>query len=156
MDTYREYLHKEVIQPGCTLLRLHPSHEPQSERPPRRLALPTSFAAHSHGVTGSVYKARAMIHRNAFPDLRLLAIPTSMRGVELQTQSGLRRTFWDSLLSQVRCPLYAIVARVALLVRAMMTWRRPTFLRFITGSLHLSSRHYSLANKDKGCARCGT
>ena len=25
--------------------------------------LPTSFAAHSHGVTGGVYKARERIHR---------------------------------------------------------------------------------------------
>jgi len=47
------------------LLRLHPSHEPQSgERSPREVKLPTSFAAHSHGVTGGVYKARERIHRD--------------------------------------------------------------------------------------------
>ena len=51
--------------PTATLLRLHPSHEPQSgERPPRKVKLPTSFAAHSHGVTGGVYKARERIHRD--------------------------------------------------------------------------------------------
>ena len=38
--------------------------------------LTASGAAHSHGVTGGVYKARERIHRgNADP--RLLAIPTS-------------------------------------------------------------------------------
>ena len=51
--------------PRATLLRLHPSHEPQSgERSPREVKLPTSFAAHSHGVTGGVYKARERIHRD--------------------------------------------------------------------------------------------
>ena len=40
------------------------------------VTLPASGAAHSHGVTGGVYKARERIHRdNADP--RLLAIPTS-------------------------------------------------------------------------------
>ena len=28
-----------------------------------KVKLPTSFAAHSHGVTGGVYKARERIHR---------------------------------------------------------------------------------------------
>ena len=41
-----------------------------------KVSLATSGAAHSHGVTGGVYKARERIHRgNADP--RLLAIPTS-------------------------------------------------------------------------------
>ena len=30
---------------------------------PPKVKLPTSFAAHSHGVTGGVYKARERIHR---------------------------------------------------------------------------------------------
>ena len=30
---------------------------------PPEVRLPTSFAAHSHGVTGGVYKARERIHR---------------------------------------------------------------------------------------------
>ena len=38
--------------------------------------LPASGAAHSHGVTGGVYKARERIHRG-MADPRLLAIPTS-------------------------------------------------------------------------------
>jgi len=48
------------------LLRLHPSHEPhRGKRSPRRneVKQPTSGAAHSHGVTGGVYKARERIHR---------------------------------------------------------------------------------------------
>ena len=41
-----------------------------------KVKLPTSFATHSHGVTGGVYKARERIHRD-IADSRLLAIPTS-------------------------------------------------------------------------------
>jgi hypothetical protein len=41
-----------------------------------KVRLATSFATHSHGVTGGVYKARERIHRSS-SDLRLLAIPTS-------------------------------------------------------------------------------
>ncbi len=41
-----------------------------------KVKLPTSFATHSHGVTGGVYKARERIHRN-IAVTRLLAIPTS-------------------------------------------------------------------------------
>ena len=51
--------------PTATLLRLHPSHEPhRGKRPPLRVKQPTSGAAHSHGVTGGVYKARERIHRD--------------------------------------------------------------------------------------------
>ena len=50
--------------PRATLLRLHPSHEPhRGHRHPRKVKLMTSGAAHSHGVTGGVYKARERIHR---------------------------------------------------------------------------------------------
>ncbi len=31
---------------------------------PLAVKLPTSFATHSHGVTGGVYKARERIHRS--------------------------------------------------------------------------------------------
>ena len=31
---------------------------------PPKVRLPTSFASHSHGVTGGVYKARERIHRD--------------------------------------------------------------------------------------------
>lgn len=41
-----------------------------------KVRLATSGAAHSHGVTGGVYKARERIHRD-IADSRLLAIPTS-------------------------------------------------------------------------------
>ena len=41
-----------------------------------KVKLPTSFATHSHGVTGGVYKARERIHR-AVADARLLANPAS-------------------------------------------------------------------------------
>ncbi len=50
--------------PSATLLRLHPSHEPQSGKRPPQVKLPASFAAHSHGVIGGLYKARERIHRN--------------------------------------------------------------------------------------------
>ena len=51
--------------PTATLLRLHPSHEPyRGDRPPRKVKLATSGTAHSHGVTGGVYKARERIHRD--------------------------------------------------------------------------------------------
>ena len=71
---------KEVIQPQVPL-RLPcydftpvMNHKVVSALP--KVKLPTSFAAHSHGVTGGVYKARERIHRSN-ADLRLLAIPTS-------------------------------------------------------------------------------
>ena len=71
---------KEVIQPQVPL-RLPcydftpvMNHKVVTVLPKVRLA--TSFATHSHGVTGGVYKARERIHRSS-SDLRLLAIPTS-------------------------------------------------------------------------------
>ena len=71
---------KEVIQPQVPL-RLPcydftpvMNHKVVTVLPKVRLA--TSFATHSHGVTGGVYKARERIHRSN-ADLRLLAIPTS-------------------------------------------------------------------------------
>ena len=41
-----------------------------------KVRLVTSFAAHSHDVTGGVYKARERIH-GVVADTPLLAIPTS-------------------------------------------------------------------------------
>lgn len=59
---------KEVIQPQVPL-RLPcydftpvMNHKVASVLP--KVKLPASFAAHSHGVTGGVYKARERIHRN--------------------------------------------------------------------------------------------
>jgi len=58
---------KEVIQPQVPL-RLPcydftpvMDHKVVSALP--KVKLPTSFATHSHGVTGGVYKARERIHR---------------------------------------------------------------------------------------------
>ena len=71
---------KEVIQPQVPLrlpcYDFTPviSHTVVSALP--RVKLPTSGTAHSHGVTGGVYKARERIHRDV-ADSRLLAIPTS-------------------------------------------------------------------------------
>lgn len=45
-----------------------------------KVKLPTSFATHSHGVTGGVYKTRERIH-GAVADAPLLAIPASCRRV---------------------------------------------------------------------------
>ena len=60
-------LSKEVIQPQVPL-RLPcydftpvMNHKVVSALP--KVKLPTSFATHSHGVTGGVYKARERIHR---------------------------------------------------------------------------------------------
>ena len=71
---------KEVIQPQVPL-RLPcydftpvMNHKVVSALP--KVKLPTSFATHSHGVTGGVYKARERIHR-AVADARLLANPAS-------------------------------------------------------------------------------
>ena len=75
-----DLLFKEVIQPQVPL-RLPcydftpvMNHKVVTVLPKVRLA--TSFATHSHGVTGGVYKARERIHRDV-ADSRLLAIPTS-------------------------------------------------------------------------------
>ena len=71
---------KEVIQPqvplGLPCYDFTPvmNHKVVSALP--KVRLPTSFATHSHGVTGGVYKTRERIHRSN-ADLRLLAIPTS-------------------------------------------------------------------------------
>ena len=71
---------KEVIQPQVPL-RLPcydftpvMNHKVVTVLPKVRLA--TSFATHSHGVTGGVYKAWERIH-GAVADAPLLAIPTS-------------------------------------------------------------------------------
>ena len=61
-----------------------------------KVRLVTSFAAHSHDVTGGVYKARERIHRD-IADSRLLAIPTSRSRVadfdpDYETFSGIGST----------------------------------------------------------------
>ena len=63
----RIFFGKEVIQPQVPL-RLPcydftpvMNHKVVSALP--KVKLPTSFATHSHGVTGGVYKARERIHR---------------------------------------------------------------------------------------------
>ncbi len=59
---------KEVIQPqvplGLPCYDFTPvmNHKVVSDLP--KVSLPTSFATHSHGVTGGVYKARERIHRS--------------------------------------------------------------------------------------------
>ena len=68
VNTYESlYIGKEVIQPQVPL-RLPcydftpvMNHKVVSALP--KVKLPTSFATHSHGVTGGVYKARERIHR---------------------------------------------------------------------------------------------
>ena len=78
MNSWR--LNKEVIQPQVPL-RLPcydftpvMNHTVVSALP--KVKQPTSGTAHSHGMTGGVYKARERIHRSVLI-LRLLAIPTS-------------------------------------------------------------------------------
>ena len=63
----RSYSFKEVIQPqvplGLPCYDFTPvmNHKVVTVLPKVKLA--TSFATHSHGVTGGVYKARERIHR---------------------------------------------------------------------------------------------
>ena len=59
---------KEVIQPQVPLrlpcYDFTPVMNHKVVSAPPKVKLPTSFAAHSHGVTGGVYKARERIHRS--------------------------------------------------------------------------------------------
>ena len=100
---------KEVIQPQVPLrlpcYDFTPviNHTVVTVLPKVKLA--TSGAAHSHGVTGGVYKARERIHRD-IADSRLLAIPTSRSRVadsdpDYEAFSGIGST------SRFRDPLYA-------------------------------------------------
>ena len=99
---------KEVIQPqvplGLPCYDFTPvmNHKVVSVLP--KVKLPTSFAAHSHGVTGGVYKARERIHRDN-ADSRLLAIPTSRSRVA-DSDPDYDVLFGVRLLSRVRIPLY--------------------------------------------------
>ena len=70
-----------------------------------KVKLPTSFATHSHGVTGGVYKARERIHRSN-ADLRLLAIPTSWSRVAV-SNPDYDALYEVRLLSRGRFSLYA-------------------------------------------------
>jgi len=72
-----------------------------------KVRLPTSFATHSHGVTGGVYKTRERIHRDN-ADSRLLAIPTSWSRVadsnpDYEQLSGISSTL--RLGNPLYCPL---------------------------------------------------
>ena len=59
---------KEVIQPQVPLrlpcYDFTPVMNHKVVSVPLAVRLPTSFATHSHGVTGGVYKARERIHRD--------------------------------------------------------------------------------------------
>ena len=67
LTTHLEGL-KEVIQPQVPLRLPCYDFTPVMNHTvvtlSRRLSYPTSGAAHSHGVTGGVYKARERIHRS--------------------------------------------------------------------------------------------
>ena len=54
-----------------------------------KVKLPTSFATHSHGVTGGVYKARERIHRGIL--IHDYSDSDFMES-SCRLQSGLRRT----------------------------------------------------------------
>ena len=60
-------LGKEVIQPqvplGLPCYDFTPVMNHKVVTVPPKVKLATSFATHSHGVTGGVYKARERIHR---------------------------------------------------------------------------------------------
>ncbi len=71
---------KEVIHPlvleGIPCFDLTPITGPALDAVPLAVGQTLSGLAGSHGVTGSVYKARERIHRGS-ADPRLLAIPAS-------------------------------------------------------------------------------
>ena len=75
---------KEVIQPHLPIRLPCYDFTPVMNHSvvvvPLAVRLTASGAAHSHGVTGGVYKARERIHRS-IADLRLLAIPASCRRI---------------------------------------------------------------------------
>ena len=64
----RPTLRKEVIQPqvplGLPCYDFTPVMKHKVVIVPLTVRLTTSFASHSHGVTGGVYKARERIHRS--------------------------------------------------------------------------------------------
>jgi hypothetical protein len=99
---------KEVIQPHLPIRLPCYDFTPVMNHSvvvvPLAVRLTASGAAHSHGVTGGVYKARERIHRS-IADLRLLAIPTSWSRVADSNPD------WDRLsgissTSRSRNPLY--------------------------------------------------
>ncbi len=108
--THAKVLFKEVIQPQVPLrlpcYDFTPviDHTVVSALPPKRVRLPTSGAANSHGVTGGVYKARERIHRG-IADPRLLAIPTSCSRVA-DCNPDYDRLFGIGSPSRVGDPLY--------------------------------------------------
>jgi hypothetical protein len=73
-------LRKEVIHPlvpeGVPCYDLTPITDPTLDVFLLAVRITASSITSSHGLTGSVYKARERIHRN-IADLRLLAIPAS-------------------------------------------------------------------------------
>ena len=75
---------KEVIQPQLPLrlpcYDFTPVASPTFDGTLQKVRQPASGVAHSHGVTGGVYKARERIHRGS-ADPRLLATPPSCRRV---------------------------------------------------------------------------
>lgn len=69
-----------------------------------KVKLPTSFATHSHGVTGGVYKAGTYSPWHSDP--RLLAIPTSWSRVA-DSNPDYDALYEVRLLSRGRFSLYA-------------------------------------------------
>jgi hypothetical protein len=104
----RRHSRKEVIQPHLPIRLPCYDFTPVMNHSvvvvPLAVRLTASGAAHSHGVTGGVYKARERIHRG-IADPRLLAIPTSWSRVADSNPD------WDRLsgigsTSRYRNPLY--------------------------------------------------
>src|SRR3954467_4958688 len=105
---WRSLSRKEVIQPHLPIRLPCYDFTPVMNHSvvvvPLAVRLTAFGAAHSHGVTGGVYKARERIHRS-IADLRLLAIPTSWSRVADSNPD------WDRLsgissTSRHRNPLY--------------------------------------------------
>ena len=84
-----------------------------------KVKLATSFASHSHGVTGGVYKARERIHR-IMADIRLLAIPASRsRVADSDPNCDMVYRFAPTRVVAAHCPYHCSTC-VAQDVRAVM------------------------------------
>ncbi len=102
--SYKEVIQRQVpLALPCYDFTPVMNHKVVSVLP--KVKLPTSFAAHSHGVTGGVYKVPGT-YSPWHSDPRLLAIPTSRSRVA-DSDPDYDALFGIRSLSQVGRPLYA-------------------------------------------------
>ena len=109
----------------------------------------TSGRTGFHDVTGGVYKARERIH-GVVADTPLLAIPTSWSRVADSNPNWARLCgFAQSRDIASHCTGHCSTC-AALVVRAILTWRRPHLPTSTRGLSFQSPRHYPLATGNEG------